>query len=182
MRVLALLIGFALLALPVAGHELAVYTVIYGKDGAMPAHIPDESLKEGDQAWFWMKDSTENATLIVTLEKDGVSFSSNELTTECELDDNGSKVNEECETRFDFSFDQSNAAGEWKITFSKSVNGSETNSEVGSVTIVPDHHSQEDGVSGISTTNIAILVAVASVIGMLILLSQMMETSSEEEE
>ncbi|MCS5525634.1 MAG: hypothetical protein NZ737_00975 [Candidatus Poseidoniaceae archaeon] len=181
MRVLALLIGVILLALPVAGHELAVYTVIYGKDGAMPADIPDGSLKEGDQAWLWMKDSTENSTLVVTLEKNGVSYSSTDLTTECELDDNGSKVNEDCETRFDFSFDQSNAAGEWKITFSKSVNGSETSTEVGSVVIEADHHSQEESIEGFSKTNIAILVAVASVIGMLLLISQMMESSSEEE-
>lgn len=180
MRVLTLLLGVILLALPVAGHELAVYTVIYGKDGAMPADIPDGSLKEGDQAWFWMKDSTENSTLVVTLEKDGASYSSPELTTECELDDNGSKVNEECETRFDFSFDQSNAAGEWEITFSKSVNGSETSTEVGSVVIEADHHSQEEA-SSFSKTNIAILVAVASIIGMLLLISQMMEPSSEEE-
>lgn len=182
MRVLALLVGFALLALPVAGHELSVYTVIYGKDGAMPADIPGDSLKEGDQAWFWMKDSTENATLIVTLEKDGGVYHSTELTTECELDENGSKVNEECETRYDFSFDQPNAAGEWEVTFSKSVNGTETSTEVGSVTIAPDHHSHEEGVSGLSPVNIAILVAVASAIGMLILVSQMMESPSEEEE
>jgi hypothetical protein len=181
MRVLALLLGVILLALPVAGHELVVYTVIYGKDGAMPAEIPDGSLKEGDQAWFWMKDSTENSTLIVTLEKDGDSYSSADLTTECELDDNGSKIDEDCETRFDFTFNQPNAAGEWKITFSKSVNGSETGTEVGSVVIAADHHSQEEGVSSFSKTNIAILIAVASVIGMLLLVSQIMESSSEEE-
>jgi reverse gyrase len=61
------------------------------------------------------------------------------------------------------------------------VNGSETSTEVGSVVIESDHHSQEESIEGFSKTNIAILVAVASVIGMLLLISQMMESSSEEE-
>ena len=73
---------------PVSGHELKEYTVMVNSSGVYPADIPDNSMKEGDSAWFWMKDSTENATLIVKLEKDGLTLQSPELQYECELNEN----------------------------------------------------------------------------------------------
>ena len=144
MRTLFATLVIILLATPVAAHELAVFTVIVNSEGASPANIPDESLKEGDSAWFWMKDSTENTTLIVEIERDGATLRSPVLHYECELDDNGTKVDESCNNRFDYTFNQYNSAGQWNFTFLKYVNNELSETSNGSVVIQPDLHDEQN--------------------------------------
>ena len=144
MRTLFATLVIILLATPVAAHELAVFTVIVNSEGANPANIPDESLKEGDSAWFWMKDSTENTTLIVEIERDGATLRSPVLHYECELDDNGTKVDESCNNRFDYTFNQYNSAGQWNFTFLKYVNDELSETSFGSVVIQPDLHDEQN--------------------------------------
>ena len=144
MRTLFATLAIILLATPVAAHELAVFTVIVNSEGANPANIPDESLKEGDSAWFWMKDSTENTTLIVEIERDGATLRSPVLHYECELDDNGTKVDESCNNRFDYTFNQYNSAGQWNFTFLKYVNDELSETSNGSVVIQPDLHDEHN--------------------------------------
>ena len=144
MRTLFVTLVIILLATPVAAHELAVFTVIVNSEGANPANIPDESLKEGDSAWFWMKDSTENTTLIVEIERDGATLRSPVLHYECELDDNGTKVDESCNNRFDYTFNQYNSAGQWNFTFLKYVNNELSETSNGSVVIQPDLHDEQN--------------------------------------
>ena len=143
MRKLILALVILMFMAPVSGHELKEYTVMVNSSGVYPADIPDNSMKEGDSAWFWMKDSTENATLIVKLEKDGLTLQSPELQYECELNENQTeKLDESCETRFDFTFNQRGAAGHWEITFMKYVNGNLTETISGSVCIQQDIHDE----------------------------------------
>ena len=143
MRKLILALVILMFMAPVSGHELKEYTVMVNSSGVYPADIPDNSMKEGDSAWFWMKDSTENATLIVKLEKDGLTLQSPELQYECELNENQTeKLDESCETRFDFTFNQRGAAGHWEITFMKYVNGNLTDTISGSVCIQQDIHDE----------------------------------------
>tara|TARA_B000000475_G_scaffold118882_1_gene96121 strand:- start:130 stop:741 length:612 start_codon:yes stop_codon:yes gene_type:complete len=143
-RTLFATLAIILLATPVAAHELAVFTVIVNSEGANPANIPDESLKEGDSAWFWMKDSTENTTLIVEIERDGATLRSPVLHYECELDENGTKVDESCNNRFDYTFNQYNSAGQWNFTFLKYVNDELSETSNGSVVIQPDLHDEQN--------------------------------------
>ena len=177
MRILAVTLGLVMLASPVVGHELLIYTVIVNSEGGQPSDIPNGTLKEGDSAWFWMKDTTENATLIVEVEKDGAKMRSPVLQFECELDDNGTRVNEECTNRFDFVFNQHNSAGLWNFTFLTYVNDTLSKINNGSVYIQEDLHDQEvvDSVSKeleISKQTIAAVVAAISLFGMAIILSQ----------
>tara|TARA_B100001996_G_scaffold375603_1_gene355762 strand:- start:900 stop:1493 length:594 start_codon:yes stop_codon:yes gene_type:complete len=143
MRKLILALVILMFVAPVSGHELKEYTVMVNSSGVYPADIPDDSMKEGDSAWFWMKDSTENATLIVELEKDGLMLQSPVLQYECELNENQTeKLDESCETRFDFTFNQRGAAGHWEITFMKYVNDTLTETISGSVCIQQDIHDE----------------------------------------
>ena len=143
MRKLILALVILMFMAPVSGHELKEYTVMVNSSGVFPADIPDNSMKEGDSAWFWMKDSTENATLIVKLEKDGLTLQSPVLQYECELNENQTeKLDESCETRFDFTFNQRGTAGHWEITFMKYVNGDLTETISGSVCIQQDIHDE----------------------------------------
>ena len=142
MRILAVTLGLVMLASPVVGHELQIYTVIVNSEGAQPAEIPNGTLKEGDSVWFWMKDVTENATLIVEVEKDGATARSDVLQFECELDENGTMVDENCTNRYDFVFNPNNSAGMWNFTFLTYVNDTLAKTSNGSVFIQEDVHGE----------------------------------------
>ena len=182
MRTLFVTLVIILLATPVAAHELAVFTVIVNSEGANPANIPDESLKEGDSAWFWMKDSTENTTLVVEIERDGATLRSPVLHYECELDDNGTKVDESCNNRFDYTFNQYNSAGQWNFTFLKYVNDELSETSYGSVVIQPDLHDEQNmseqqessSVEKLSNSQLAAgMLAIVSLIAMAMLATKL---------
>ena len=197
MRILAVTLGLVMLASPVVGHELLIYTVIVNSEGAQPAEIPNGTLKEGDSAWFWMKDTTENATLIVEVEKDGATARSPVLQFECELDENGTMVDENCTNRYDFVFNPNNSAGMWNFTFLTYVNDTLAKTSTGSVYIQEDIHdemhneTQEAEVdvvlessenNEISNQTIAAIVALISLFAMAIIVSQMDDKKPIEEE
>jgi len=179
-----------MLATPVAGHELSVYTVIVNSEGAYPADVPNGSLKEGDAAWFWMKDSSENATMVVELEKDGATLRSPTLQFECELDENGTVIDESCKNRFDYTFNQYNSAGLWNITFLKYVNETLVETINGSVNIEADIHNNETIVEEKSSTKkdylsreyIAGGVAAISLVAMVVIASNPKGNSTFSEE
>ena len=140
MRSLVVAIAMLLLAAPVAAHELVIYTVIVNDEGPQPADIPESALKVGDSVWFWMKDSTENMSLVIELSKDGASARSPTLIYECALDENGSLVDESCKNRFEFTFNGNASIGLWNVSYMKSINGTLTETLYGSVTINEDVH------------------------------------------
>ena len=190
MRFLFAGLAILMLATPVAGHELSVYTVIVNSEGAYPADIPNGSLKEGDAAWFWMKDSTENATLIIEIEKDGATMRSPTLQYECELDENGTVIDENCKNRFDYTFNQYNSAGLWNITFMKYVNETLIETINGSVNIEADIHGNETIVEEESSSKneytskeyLAGGVALFSLIAMAVIATNMKGSAPSEEE
>ena len=191
MRALFTALAIILLASPVAGHELSEYTIIVNSSGAQPSDVPNGSLKEGDTAWFWMKDSTNNTTLIIEIEKDGATMRSPVLYYECELDENGTLVDEDCENRFDYTFNQYNSAGLWNLTYLKYVNDTLTETINGSVHIEPDIHDQQPdeekdetvSASRFSTNQMmAMSVAGVSLIAMIAIAFTFKSKESEEDE
>ena len=192
MRLLFASLVILMLAAPVAGHELSVYTVMVNSEGAHPADIPNGSLKEGDAAWFWMKDSTNNTTLVVQLEHEGASMRSPVLHYECEMKENGTElVDENCKNRFDYTFNQMNSAGLWNITFLKYVDNNLTETINGSVYVLEDVHDDEtnETIDDASTKTdltskevIAGSVATISLIAFVIIYSKMDDDSLTEEE
>jgi len=192
MRILAVTLCLVMLASPVVGHELQIYTVIVNSEGGQPADIPNGTLKEGDSVWFWMKDTTENATLVIEVEKDGATARSGDLVFECELDENGSKVDENCNTRYDFVFNTQNSAGIWNFTFLTYVNDSLIKTSYGSVDIQVDLHDEmhnnetvvveeTKSETKLSTKSIAGIMAVISLFGIMFIYSQMGEEKKFDE-
>lgn len=193
MRIIVTALCLVMLASPVVGHELKIYTVVVNSEGGQPANIPNGTLKEGDSIWFWMKDTTENASLIVEVEKDGATARSGELQFECDLDDNGTKVDDDCNTRFDFVFNPQNSAGVWNFTFLTYVNDSLAKTSYGSVNIQVDLHDEmhnnETGIreeskseAALSKKSIAGIIAVMSLFGILFFSSQMGDSKNFEKE
>ncbi|MEC7254547.1 MAG: hypothetical protein VXV89_06245 [Candidatus Thermoplasmatota archaeon] len=176
-----------LLAAPVASHELVIYTVIVNDEGPQPANVPEKALKVGDSVWFWMKDSTENMSLVIELSKDGASARSPTLVYECALDENGSLVDDNCKNRYEFTFNGNASIGLWNISYMKSINGTLTETLYGSVTINEDVHldgnhshnaslqtevDDKDSYSDSMVQTLALFVAIASAIGLIVVLRQ----------
>lgn len=187
MRTLFGALVIILIATPVTAHELSIYTITVNSSGAQPSDIPNGSLKEGDSAWFWMKDSTNNTSLVIEIEKDGATLRSPVLVYQCELDENGTLVDEDCQNRFDYTFNQHNSAGLWNITYFKYVNETLTETINGSVFIEQDIHDQqpveeEDEVVSASkySTNQIIAMAIAAISLMAIFVILFMNEESQE--
>jgi len=188
MRSLVVAVAMLLLAAPVAAHELVIYTVIVNDEGPQPANVPASALKAGDSVWFWMKDSTENMSLVIELSKDGASVRSPTLVYECALDENGSLVDDNCKNRYEFIFNGNESIGLWNVSYMKSINGTLTETLYGSVTINEDVHLdanhthndttqpegdiQSTGENDSMVQTAAIAVAIVSALGIGIILMQ----------
>ena len=198
MRSLVVAMVMLLFAAPVAAHELVIYTVIVNDEGPQPADVPASALKAGDSVWFWMKDSTENMSMVIELSKDGASARSPTLVYECALDENGSLVDDNCKNRYEFTFSGNESVGLWNVSYMKSINGTLTETLYGSVTINEDVHldanhthdnTTKQEVETLSTgTNdsmvqtAAIVVAIVSALGVGIILMQPQAKTLVEEE
>ena len=186
MRILAAILGVVMLASPVVGHELLIYTVIVNSEGAASGH--SHRCTEGRRfRLVWMKDTTENATLVIELEKDGAKVRSPVLQFACELDDNGTRIDENCMTRYDFVFNQHTSAGEWNFTFMTYVNDSLNKTSTGSVYIQEDIHLEEDldevaESKEISKEAIAGVIAAVSLVAIAFLISKIESETIQEKE
>ena len=87
----------------VSGHEQETYNVIIVADGPMPANITDSDFVQGNAVVFRMKDTTENASIRITLDTDLNGAFDNQsdnqsdwLVYACELTDNGTLADEDC--------------------------------------------------------------------------------------
>ena len=111
------------------------------------------------------------------------------LQFECELDENGTKVDENCSNRYDFTFNPNNSAGLWNFTFLTYVNDTLTDTSTGSVHVQEDLHDLEEEEvvveskesNEISNQTIAGIIAVVSLFGMAIVVSQMGSEKSSKE-
>ena len=94
-----------------SAHEPNTFTVIIGEGEPTPTNVTGQILFTNDSVWFRNVDSRENIThqIRIDIDRDGLfngtdDLSSGNLDDSCELDENGSKVNEECEVIFKVLF------------------------------------------------------------------------------
>ena len=103
------------LAVPsVSAHEPNTFTMIIGEDEVIPSNVTGQVLFTNDSVWFRNVDSRENITHQIRLDIDGdgmfngtEDISSGDLHSSCELDENGTKINEECEVIYKVLFNES---------------------------------------------------------------------------
>ena len=107
MRILALAFTLFILSSlisPVASsHEPKEYTILLTKEGTTPETIPDDVLVETDFLFFMNVDDRDGVGHRMQFDADGDGFfngsddfSTNWLSGSCELEENGSKVDESC--------------------------------------------------------------------------------------
>ena len=98
---------------PVSAHEPNTFTMIIGEDEPVPRNITGQTLFTNDSVWFRNVDDRENITHQIRLDIDGdglfngtEDILSGNLSSSCELDENGTKINEECEVVFKILFNE----------------------------------------------------------------------------
>ncbi|MEC7042899.1 MAG: hypothetical protein VXW89_06280 [Candidatus Thermoplasmatota archaeon] len=95
-------------------HEPNTFTMIIGQEEVIPSNVTGQVLFTNDSVWFRNVDDRENITHTIRLDIDGdglfngtEDISSGELYSSCELDENGTKINQECEVIYKVLFNES---------------------------------------------------------------------------
>ena len=146
------LLVLVLLAPASQAHEQKTLSVILTEDGVVSGNITDPSFLQGNAVWFQMHDDTNNTTMTVRLDVnlDGVfnatdDFDSGEMMDECELDENGSLVDESCIVSAIYAFDMNATVDTYAFWVIRTHNGTETMWDH-SIIVHKDVH-EEDGPS-----------------------------------
>ena len=138
----------------VSAHEQETYNVIVVADGPMPANITDSGFVQGNAVVFRMKDTTENASIRITIDTDldGVFNESHDnvskwLVETCPLTENGTLADENCVVSHMYAFDLNATTGDYTYRYERAVNGTVVSSEILTITLQKDVH-EEPGVPG----------------------------------
>ena len=133
MLLAGLLVLASILAPTSLAHTQQTLTVILTDEGVVAGNITDPAFVQGNIAWFRMEDSTDNTSMVVRVDvdMDGLFNASNDfesptLTNTCELDENGSLVDETCAVSSKYAFDLSATVGTYQFWVHRMHNGTET--------------------------------------------------------
>ena len=138
----------------VSAHEQETYNVIVVADGPMPANITDSGFVQGNAVVFRMKDTTENASIRITIDTDldgvfneSLDNTSAWLVETCALTENGTLADEDCVVSHMYAFDLNATTGDYAYRYERAVNGTVVSSEILTITLQKDVH-EEPGVPG----------------------------------
>ena len=133
----ALMAGLLFLAgalMPLASsHTQQTLTVIMVDDGVVSGNITDPAFVQGNALWFRMEDSTENTSMVIRVDvnQDGVfnasdDFESTTLVNECELNETGALVDENCAVSTTYAFGMNATVGTYAFWVHRTSNETET--------------------------------------------------------
>lgn len=118
----------------VHAHEQQTLTIILNDEGAVVGNISDPAFVQGNAVWFKMHDTTENATVHIGIDlngdgalNDSEDFISPTIVESCELDDNGSLVDEGCQVSAIYVFPSNATVGTYQYWVMRDVNNVTTN-------------------------------------------------------
>ena len=135
-----------------SAHEQETYNVIVVADGPMSANITDSDFVQGNAVVLRMKDTTDNASIRITLDTglngafDNQSDNRSDwLVYACELTDNGTLVDEDCSVSYTYEFATNATPGTYAYQLEWSINETVTAVENYSILLWKDVH-EEPGV------------------------------------
>ena len=209
--VLLLLIIILFPCVSVQAHTPNIMMSILKEDGPAPMNIVETAgFVEGDGLKFKVGDSTDNASMRVSIDLngDGIFNQSDDYFTpwmvyDCQHDDNGTLDDPECVESVVFYFNGSNGSGTYDYRVEKIVGGKANNSWNNSIFVGVDNHQEstlpiigdcfgigcQDDVELVvesdnegENKNLISLLIVISTIGLIVVsLSILFEKNSEEE-
>lgn len=140
---LAVVIVGAMMAPMVAAHDAGTYTVLIKETGPTPNN---PELYYNDSVWWYNVDSSENVTHRIVWDSDGdglyngtADWDSGNLSSECETDANGTKLDENCQVTYEIPFNGTWGAGIYNYSVIRS-DGVVNN---GTITVYADTHVEE---------------------------------------
>ena len=149
--VLLLSLCLLLMAPTASAHEQETLNIILVEDNVRPGNVTDPTFVESNGLVFRMRDNTENVSMrvLIDLNLDGLFNGtldnvSSWLTRSCELDGNGSLVNDSCAVSHEYVFN-STSRGVYIYQIQRALNGTVIETWNYSVTVHPDIH-EEPGV------------------------------------
>ena len=140
-----LILTLAFVGPNVSAHSGGIFTLIISKNGITPTNA---SMIVNDTARWINVDDSENVThrIFVDSNGDGDYFGDNDwdsgnLTSSCETDTNGTKVDDDCNAFFDIPFNYTDSDGKYPF-MDVSSTGERT---YGNVTVNPNDTHEEEG-------------------------------------
>ena len=171
----------------VSAHEPKEYTILLTHEGTTPLTIPDDVLVQTDFLFFMNVDDREGVSHRIQFDADGDGifngsddFSSNWLSGSCDLDENGSKVDDSCMVTEAILLGPENGLLPGTIQLRHQImNNSRLSEENLSVTFMEDMHNQpnpEVGLLQIPQENpedesryLLVVILFASLMGILVI-------------
>ena len=146
----------SLLSSVVSAHEPKEYTILLTHEGTTPQIIPDDVLVQTDFLFFMNVDDREGVSHRIQFDADGDGlfngsddFSSNWLSGSCDLDENGSKVDDSCMVTEAILLGPENGLLPGTIQLRHQImNNSRLSEENLSVTFMEDVHNQPNPEAG----------------------------------
>lgn len=137
-----------LMAPTTSAHEQETLNIILVEDDVRPGNVTDPTFVESNGLVFRMRDNTENVSMRVLIDLDLDGFFngtldnvSSWLTRSCELDGNGSLVNDSCAVSHEYVFN-STSRGVYLYQIQRALNGTVIETWNYSVTVHPDIHEE----------------------------------------
>ena len=137
-----------------SAHEQETLNIILVEDDVRPGNVTDPTFVESNGLVFRMRDNTENVSMrvLIDLDLDGLFNGtldnvSSWLTRSCELDGNGSLVNDSCAVSHEYVFN-STSRGVYVYQIQRALNGTVIETWNYSVIVHPDIH-EEPGVPAV---------------------------------
>ena len=141
---LLILIAVSLLPVSVVAHDAGTFTVLVKESGPTPNN---PQLVYNDSAWWYNVDSRENITHRIVWDSDGdglyngtLDWDSGNMSYECETDENGAKLDDDCRVTYEITFNGTWGVGTYEYQ-DISSDGIITN---GTIVVISDVHI-EDG-------------------------------------
>ena len=142
----------------VSAHEPKEYTILLTQDGRTPQTIPEDVLVQTDFLFFMNVDDREGVSHRIQFDADddglfngSDDFSSNWLSGSCDLDENGSKVDDSCMVTEPILLGPENGLLPGTIQLRHQImNNSHLSEENFSVTFMEDVHNQLNPEVGLS--------------------------------
>lgn len=140
---LLMLLAVLLLPASVVAHDAGTFTVIIREDGPAPNN---PQLVYNDSVWWYNVDSRENITHRIVWDSDGDGFyngtldwDSGNMSYDCETDENGTKLDEDCRVTYEIPFNGTWGVGTYEYQDIIS-NGTINN---GTILVISDVHTSD---------------------------------------
>ena len=192
----AVCISLILLSSPVSAHEPKEYTMLLKEDGVTPNGVPSGILVTTDSLFFRNVDNRENTSHRILIDVDGDGefdgiddISTAWLTSSCELNETGQRIDSECEVTALVYLDPSNGLLPGILDLMHQIDNNGLVSESNfTVTFSDDEHigtetpspEEEDEAETSGETETATLLLIASLLGIILILPRLTGTSEQE--